>query len=79
MTHYNYTMAGMSGIATFSFLQTHSLNQDLKRFDERGRKAAHKEVRQLHYRVVFEPIHIEDMTTLERKRSMESLIFLAEK
>jgi hypothetical protein len=29
--------------------------------------------------VVFEPIHIEEMTTLERKRSMESLIFLAEK
>jgi hypothetical protein len=29
--------------------------------------------------VVFEPIHIKEMTTLERKRSMESLIFLAEK
>jgi hypothetical protein len=37
-------------------------------------------VQQLHDRVVFEPIHVEDMTPLERKRAMvESLIFLAEK
>jgi hypothetical protein len=72
MTHYNYTMAGMNDIETFSFLQTYSLNQGLKRFGERGRKAAHKEVRQLHDRVIFEPIHIEDMTTLERKRAKAS-------
>jgi hypothetical protein len=84
MTHYNYTMAGMNDIETFSFIQTYSLNtyslnQGLKRFGERGWKAAHKEVRQLHDRIVFEPIHIEDMTPLERKRATESLIFLAEK
>jgi hypothetical protein len=79
MTHCNYTMAGMNDIETFSFIQTYSLNQGLKRFGERGRKTAHKEMRQLHDRVVFEPIHIEDMTPLERKRAMESLIFLAEK
>jgi hypothetical protein len=79
MTHFKYTMAGMNDIQTFSFLQTYSLNQGLKIFGKRGRKAAHKEVRQLHDRVVFEPIHIEDMTPLERKRAMESLIFLAEK
>jgi hypothetical protein len=79
MTHLNYTMAGMNDLQTFSFLQTYSLNQGLKRFGERGRKSAHKEVRQLHHKVVFEPIHIKDMTPLERKRAMESLIFLAEK
>jgi hypothetical protein len=39
MTHYNYTMAGMHDIETCSFLQTYSLNQGLKRFGERGRKA----------------------------------------
>jgi hypothetical protein len=72
-------MVGMNDIETFSFLQTYSLNQGLKRFGERGRKVAHKEVRQLHDRVVSEPIHIKEMTTLERKRSMENLIFLAEK
>jgi hypothetical protein len=79
MTHFKYAMAGMNDIQTFSFLQTYSLNQGLKRFGERGRKAAHKEVQQLHDRVVFEPIHVEDMTPLERKRAMESLIFLAKK
>jgi hypothetical protein len=64
MTHYNYTMVGMNDIETFSFLQTYSLNQDLERFGERGRKVAHKEVQQLHNCVVFEPIHIEEMTVL---------------
>jgi hypothetical protein len=44
MTHYNYTMVGMNDIETFSFLQTYSLNQGLKRFGKRGQKAAHKEV-----------------------------------
>jgi hypothetical protein len=55
------------------------LNQGLKKFGEQGRKAAHKEMKQLHDRVVFKPIHIKDMTVLERKRAMESLIFLAKK
>jgi hypothetical protein len=41
MTHFNYSMAGMNDLQTFSFLQTSSLNQGLKRFGERGRKAAH--------------------------------------
>jgi hypothetical protein len=36
-------------------------------------------MKQIHDRVVFEPISIEKMTILERKRAMESLIFLTEK
>ncbi len=36
-------------------------------------------MKQLHDCVVFEPILIADMTPLERKRAMESLIFLTEK
>ena len=36
-------------------------------------------MRQLHDRVVFEPISINEMTPLEKKRAMESLIFLNEK
>jgi hypothetical protein len=32
-------------------------------------------MKQIHNRVVFEPISIEDMTKLEKKRAMESLIF----
>jgi hypothetical protein len=79
MGHYNDTMSGMTDVEAYSFLQTYSLNQGLKKFGELGRKAAHKEMKQLHDRVVFKPIHVKDMTVLEKKRAMESLIFLAEK
>eukprot|EP00978_Attheya_sp_CCMP212_P015779 scaffold40834_cov35-Attheya_sp.AAC.1 len=36
-------------------------------------------MKQLHDRVVFEPIRLTDMNPKERKRAMESLIFLVEK
>jgi hypothetical protein len=36
-------------------------------------------MKQLHERMVFEPINIENLSSLERKRVMESLIFLTEK
>jgi hypothetical protein len=79
MSHYNNTMSGMNDVEAYSFLQTYSLNKGLKKFGELGRQAAHKEMKQLHDRVVFKPILIKDMTVLEKKRAMESLIFLAEK
>ncbi len=79
MSHFMHSMDGMREDETFSFIQTYSLNKGLKEFGERGRNAAHKEMKQLHDRVVFEPIHIAKMTMLERKRAMESLLFLTEK
>jgi hypothetical protein len=79
MLDYNTVMAGMDDLQTCSFLQTYSLKQGIKKFGERGVAAAHKEMRQLHDRVVFEPISIEEMTSIERKRAMESLIFLNKK
>ena len=63
----------------FQFVQSYGLMKGLKKFGEKGRKAAYKEMKQLHDRVVFKPIHIEELTELERKRAMESLIFLVEK
>eukprot|EP00978_Attheya_sp_CCMP212_P012574 scaffold31431_cov54-Attheya_sp.AAC.6 len=36
-------------------------------------------MKQLHDRTVFEPIRLSDMNPVERKRAMESLIFLVEK
>ena len=36
-------------------------------------------MKQLHDRVVFEPVHVESLTVQERKRAMESLICLVEK
>ena len=62
-----------------SFAETLSLKQGLKRFGERGHNAAVKEMYQLHARGCFAPISVDDMTTLEKKRALESLIFLTEK
>eukprot|EP00978_Attheya_sp_CCMP212_P013887 scaffold34981_cov50-Attheya_sp.AAC.2 len=61
------------------FTQTFSLNSGIKVLREKGKDAAFKEVKQLHDRVVFEPIRLTDMNPKERKRAMESLIFLVEK
>ena len=79
MNHYMNSMVGMNDAETYSFIQTYSLNKGLKKFGDRGKDAAQKEMKQLHDRIVFEPILISEMTTSERKRAMESLIFLTEK
>jgi hypothetical protein len=79
MVHYNTKLVGMNDTQASSFLQTYSLKQGIKKFGEQGIEAVHKEMKQIHDRGVFEPIGIEEMTKLERKRAMESLIFLTEK
>ena len=61
------------------FIQTYSLKAGLKVFGQRGRDAAMSEMKQLHDRVVFRPVHKSEMTRLEIKRALESLIFLVEK
>jgi hypothetical protein len=61
------------------FAQTYSLKRDIKEFGKRGHKAAHEEMKQLHNRVVFIPILIKELTNVEIRRAMESLIFLTEK
>jgi hypothetical protein len=58
------------------FVQTYSLSKGLKTFGEKGRQAAYNEMKQLHQRMVFEPINYDDLTSLEKSRAMESLIFL---
>jgi hypothetical protein len=77
--HFNTALAGMNDLQACSFLQTYSLKQGIRKFGDKGTAAAKKELGQLHGRVVFEPIGIEEMTMLEKKRAMESLIFLNEK
>jgi hypothetical protein len=79
MHHYNTALAGMNDLQACSFLQTYSLKQGIQKFGDKGKAAAKKELGQLHGRVVFEPISVQDMTELEKKRAMESLIFLNEK
>jgi hypothetical protein len=63
----------------FHFVQSCSLRKGLKKFGQKGRDAACKEMKQLNDRDVFEPIRIEDLTEIEKRRAMESLIFLVEK
>jgi hypothetical protein len=69
----------MNDVQASSFLQTYSLKQGIKKFGKQGIAAVHKEMKQIHDRVVFEPISIEEMTKFEKKRAMESPIFLTEK
>ena len=79
MCHLNNTMKGISDDQAFNFIQTYSLKQGIKKFGMKGRNAAFKEMKQIHDRVVFIPINVNNMTDQERKRAMESLIFLSEK
>jgi hypothetical protein len=61
------------------FAQTYKLKKGIKEFGERGHKAAHQEIKQLHDRVVFIPIVIKELTHIKKRRAMESLILLTEK
>ena len=81
------TMCCMNDIAlqpstnkrAWQFVQSYGLMKGLKKFGKMGRNAAFKEMKQLHNRVVFKPIRVPELTEQERRRAMESLIFLVEK
>eukprot|EP00978_Attheya_sp_CCMP212_P016782 scaffold44262_cov52-Attheya_sp.AAC.4 len=51
------------------FLQTFSLNRGIREFGTNGKDAAHKEMKQLHDRTVFELIRLSDMNPVESKRA----------
>ncbi len=63
----------------FAFAETFSLNKGLKKFGEKGENAAFQEVEQLHQRNCWKPIHPNDLSPEQRKKALESLIFLTEK
>jgi hypothetical protein len=63
----------------YSFIETYSLKRGLKQFGQKGYDAAFGEMQQLHDRAVFAPVDVNKLTQLEKRRAMESLIFLAEK
>ena len=69
MEHFNeiYREARVNGTL---FLETYSLNKGLKKFGEEGKKAAMKEMQQLHDRVCFEPIKLESLSPTEKKESI---------
>jgi hypothetical protein len=61
------------------FVVTYSLNKGMKQFGEAGICSVLKEMKQLHERKCFTPLKIKSLTPTERKRALESLIFLTEK
>ena len=61
------------------FVQTYSLKKGLTKFGQKGYDAAMGEMRQLHERTCFKPINVSNLTHVERRRALESLIFLVEK
>jgi hypothetical protein len=79
MCHWNNMCRHFDDTTLAMFIQTYSLNKGIKKFGQKGKDAAIKEMKQLHDRTVFEGIKVKDMTPLERKRAMESLLFLVEK
>ena len=62
-----------------SFKQSYGSMKCLKKSGLRGWETAHKEMQQLHDRVVFESIMARVLADLEKRRAMEKLIFLVEK
>ena len=61
------------------FVQQYILKKGLEKFGEEGKKAAMKELDQLHKRNCFTPILVKHMTREERNKAMEALMFVAEK
>lgn len=67
------------GTKGHQFIQTYSLMKAVKKFGGKAKQAALDEMKQLHDRVVFEPISLSEMDPMEKKRALESLMFLTEK
>ena len=61
------------------FIQQYFLQKGLKKFGARGKEAVIKEIKQLHNRNSFKLLQVSKMSTQERRRAIEALMFLAEK
>ena len=61
------------------YVVTYSLKEGIKKFGKQAKASAHKEMKQLHDRSCFRPVHEHSLNKSERHRAMESLLFLTEK
>ena len=61
------------------FIVTYTLKKALKKWGDKASNSATKEMKQLHDRSCFHPVHKHELTMLERQRALESLLFLVEK
>ena len=57
----------------------YGLKKGLQKFGDAGRQAVHNETEQLHLRSCFEPLDPNNMTYEEKKKALESLIFVKQK
>ena len=62
-----------------NLVQTFSLKKGIKKFGERGVAAALTEMEQLHQRDCWKPRKVEDLTPEQKKKALDSLLFLTEK
>ena len=56
----------------YQFAETYGLKKGIKKFGERGYKAAMSEMQQLHERVVFKPVNVGELTQQEKRRAMDT-------
>jgi hypothetical protein len=57
----------------------YSLKKGLRKFQKVGEAAVSKELRQLHMRDTFTPQKVEDLSEIQKRGALESLMFLKEK
>ena len=57
----------------------YSLKAGINKFGDQAKASAHKEMKQLHSRSCFRPIHKHSLNKSERHIAMESLVFFTEK
>ena len=62
-----------------SFVETYTLRQAMKKFGDKAKKSGIEEMKQLHDRVAFKPVHKKDLTEEETKKSIYSLLFFVTK
>ncbi len=68
-----------TSVEEYDFVVQYILQKGLKIFGERGMEASKKEIGQLYKRTCFTPINVSKMTTSEKKKAVEALLFLCEK
>ena len=80
MNQLNMMMMGMSDKQAYSFIQRYTIKKGINKWGEKKVKSsAFKEVRQIKDRNVFEPIFPSDLTTEEKRKAMEYIIFMVER
>jgi hypothetical protein len=79
MTQFNERVMATTIKQGQQHLVTYSLRKGIERFGEKGTNAIQTEMQQMMDRKCFVPIRKSDLNETERKRALESLIFITEK